>query len=127
MKSLFLAADGDDVGRKIEFLIVTNQMEMLSEFFCSFQSAMFWLSEKLKDEFDAKIIFNGGDNLLADLQVNEEQLEELENLRVEFSNRSNATLSFGIGINPRQAYFALKLAKASGKDRTEIFQECVNG
>ncbi|NJN88239.1 MAG: mCpol domain-containing protein [Leptolyngbyaceae cyanobacterium SL_7_1] len=122
-----MAADGDDVGRKIEFFVVTNQMEMLSEFFCNFQSAMFWLSEKLEDEFDAKIIFNGGDNLLADLKIDGKQIEELENLRVEFSRRSKATLSFGVGINPRQAYFALKLAKASGKDRIEIFQECING
>ena len=127
MKSLFLAADGDDVGRKIEFLIVTNQIDVLSEFFNNFQSAMFWLSERLKNDFGAKIIFNGGDNLLADLQIDEARIKELESLRVEFFSLSKATLSFGIGINPRQAYFALKLAKASGKDRTEIFQECVNG
>lgn len=127
MKSLFLAADGDDVGRKIELFIVTNQMDMLSDFFCSFQSAMSWLSERLKDEFNANIIFNGGDNLLAVLQVDDQQIKKLEDLRIDFSSRSKATLSFGIGINPRQAYFALKLAKACGKDRTEIFQEYVNG
>lgn len=126
MESLFLAADGDDVGRKIEFLIVTNQIELLSEFFNNFQAAMFWLSETLKDEFNAKIVFNGGDSLLADLQVNEIQVSKLETLRHEFSKFSKATLSFGVGKNPRQAYFALKLAKASGKDRTEIFQECAN-
>lgn len=126
MESLFLAVDGDDVGRKIEFLIVNNQIELLSDFFNNFQASMFWLSEKLKNEFNAKIIFNGGDSLLADLRIDEIQVSKLENLRVDFFNFSKATLSFGVGKNPRQAYIALKLAKASGKDRIEIFQECTN-
>lgn len=126
MKSFFLAADGDDIGRKIELLIVTNQIDVLSEFFKDFQSSMFWLSEKLKNDFDATIIFNGGDNVLAKIQIEEIQIKKIENLRNNFFNRSKATLSFGIGLSPRQAYFALKLAKASGKNRTEIFQECIN-
>lgn len=127
MNSFFLAADGDDVGRKIEFFIVMNQVESLSSFFNDFQAAMLWLSDILEDEFSAKIIFTGGDNLLAEFQSENIQLDRLEKVRVEFSDRSKATLSFGIGSNPRQAYFALKLAKASGKDRSEIFQEHVNG
>ncbi|OUL23447.1 hypothetical protein BV378_21100 [Nostoc sp. RF31YmG] len=127
MKSLYLAADGDDVGRKIEFFIVTNQIELLSDFFHSFQRAMLWLAEKLSDEFNAKIIFNGGDSLLVTLLIDDISVSKLENLRMEFASLSKATLSFGIGNNPRQAYFALKLAKASGKDRIEIFQEYING
>lgn len=127
MKSFFLAADGDDVGRKIEFLIVSNQVESLTDFFNDFHDAMLWFSEVLTDNFGAKIIFNGGDSLLAELKSEYFQAEKLDNLRAEFHCKSKATISFGIGFNPRQAYFALKLAKASGKDRIEIFQEYVNG
>lgn len=125
MRNIYLAADGDDVGRKIEFFIVMNQMDLLTDFFNNFQAAMAWFAEKLSKEFDAEIIFNGGDSLLARLQVNEVLIDELEDSRSEFSNLSHTTISIGIGDNPRQAYFALKLAKASGKNRTEIFQECV--
>lgn len=124
MKTLYFAADGDDVGRKIEFFIVMEQMDQLSYFFNNFQAAMIWFADKLSKEFDAKIIFNGGDSLLASLSVSELLIDDLENLRIEFSNLSCATISFGIGNSPRQAYFALKLAKASGKNRIEIFQEC---
>lgn len=125
MGNIYLAADGDDVGRKIEFFIVMGQMDLLSDFFNDFQVAMAWFAEKLSKEFDAEIIFNGGDSLLARLQASEILIDEIEDLRTEFSNLANATISLGIGDNPRQAYFALKLSKASGKNRTEIFQECV--
>lgn len=125
MRNIYLAADGDDVGQKIEFFIVMNQMNLLTDFFNKFQAAMAWFAEKLLKNFDAEIIFNGGDSLLARLQINEVLIDELEDLRSEFSNLSHATISIGIGDNPRQAYFALKLAKASGKNRTEFFQECV--
>ncbi|MFN6481345.1 MULTISPECIES: mCpol domain-containing protein [unclassified Nostoc] len=127
MVSLYLAADGDDVGRKIELFIVTDQIELLSNFSHNFQSAMLWLAEALSDEFNAKIIFNGGDSLLARLQSDAISVSRLENLRIEFANLSKATLSFGIGDNSRQAYFALKLAKATGKNRIEIFQEYTSG
>ncbi|MEH2089577.1 mCpol domain-containing protein [Nostoc sp.] len=127
MVSLYLAVDGDDVGRKIEFFIVTDQMELLSNFSHNFQSSMLWLAETLSDEFNAKIIFNGGDSLLARLQSDAISVSRLESLRIEFASFSKATLSFGIGDNSRQAYFALKLAKATGKDRIEIFQEYTSG
>jgi hypothetical protein len=65
MRNIYLAADGDDVGRKIEFFIVMDQMESLTDFFNNFQAAMAWFAENLSKEFDAKIIFNGGDSLLA--------------------------------------------------------------
>lgn len=126
MGSLYLAVDGDDVGRKIEFFIVTNKMELLSDFFKNFQSAMIWLEKKLAHEFNAQIIFNGGDSLLASLQVDGISVSKLESLRVDFASLAKATLSFGLGENPRQAFFALKLAKASGKDRIEIFREYAN-
>lgn len=126
MKTLYLAADGDDVGRKIEFFIVMNQIHQLSDFSDDYQAAMVWFSEKLSNDFGAKIIFKAGDSLLASSRLEEFSIHSLERLRIEFSNISNATISFGIGDSPRQAYFALKLAKASGKNRIEIFQEYRN-
>lgn len=45
MKPLYIAAEGDDVGRKIEFFIVMDQMDLLSDFFNDFQVAMIWFAE----------------------------------------------------------------------------------
>ena len=123
MEYVYIAADGDDVGRKIEFFIVMDQMTLLSDFFNSFQAAMSWFAEMLSKEFKAEIILNGGDSLLARLQTDEILIERIESLRHEFFNFSQTTISIGIGDNPRQAYFALKLAKAIGKNRIEVFEE----
>lgn len=123
MKTLYLAADGDDVGRKIEFFIVMNQIHQLADFSNDYHAAMIWFAEKLSNDFGAKIIFNGGDSLLTSLTLSKISINNLEKLRVEFCNLSQSTISFGIGDSPRHAYFALKLAKATGKNRIEIFQE----
>jgi hypothetical protein len=121
---MYLAVDGDDVGKRIELLIVSNQIEMLSVFFNSFQSSMAWLSENIANDFNASIIFSGGDGLLADFPFEELSIEKIENIRDKFSLLSQTTISIGIGESPRQAYFALKLAKAMGKNRVEVFREC---
>lgn len=125
MKNLYLAADGDDVGRKIEFFIVMDQLDLLSRFSSDFQSSITWFSEKLSNKFNAEIVFHGGDSILAKIQVDETSITELEKLRIEFFSLSNTTISLGLGDSSRQAYFALKLAKASGKNRIEIFMESV--
>jgi GTP cyclohydrolase III len=122
---LYIAIDGDDIGRKLEYYTVANQMENLSMFFNAYKTSMTWLEKELILNLNAEIIINGGDSLLAFCYKNETQVfDELEEIRNEFFQLSKTTLSVGLGSVPRQAYFALKLAKASGKDRIEIFREC---
>ena len=121
--TLYIAVDGDDVGRRLEFYTVNNQIKELSIFFQNYQKSMVWMGEILSQKFDAKIIINGGDSLLAVCNQNKQLVRNLEILRKEFSLKVEATLSIGIGADPRQAYLALKLAKASGKNRIEIFGE----
>src|SRR5689334_21705937 len=116
MKELYVAVDGDDVGRRLEYFMLVNDRETLNSFSSSYGVAMNWLETELINQFGATIIFSGGDNLLASIQVNDKSVESLERLRVKFAERSKSTLSVGLGNNLQQAYFALKLAKASGKN-----------
>ncbi|WP_414548916.1 mCpol domain-containing protein [Anabaena sp. CCY 0017] len=127
VNEMFLAVDGDDVGHRLEYFMLVNDSEALVEFSKIFQSAMNWLEIKLVSDFGAKLIFNGGDNLLASIPVDNSSLEVLEKLRAEFAEQARSTLSIGLGESPRQAYFALKLAKTSGKNCIRRFQELVNG
>ena len=125
MHEMYLAIDGDDVGHRLEYLMLVNEREAITKFSKTFQGAMIWLENKLVHDFDAIIIFSGGDNLLACL--NNLPAEAIEVLRTEFAERANSTLSVGLGENPRQAYFALKLAKTSGKNCIRQFKELANG
>lgn len=121
----YIAIDGDNVGRELEYLVVTNQLQKLTSFSKNYHRLMTWLEEALRSDLNAKIIFSGGDSLL----VSQQQLPslgKLELLKDEFAKRAGTTLSIGIGSTPRQAYFALKLAKAKGKNRIELFEESNN-
>jgi GTP cyclohydrolase III len=123
MSIQYLAIDGDDVGHQLEYFVMTNQTQQLADFFITFQSAMSWLEDKLTKELGGTIIFNGGDNLLACLPSVSCSPEMLEQLRDDFAKLARKTLSVGVGRSSRQAYFALKLAKSSGKNRVERFEE----
>jgi nucleotidyltransferase/DNA polymerase involved in DNA repair len=80
---------------------------------------MEWLSKKLQSDLGAEVIFFGGDSLLASAMANERLVTVLENIRQEFHSYSGYTLSVGIASSLQISYLALKLAKASGKNRLQ--------
>jgi len=124
----FLAIDGDDVGHKLEYYVLINVDFTFVLFFIFYTISMNCLVVKLSANFNVNIIFIGGDNLLASLNVDEPDhlSENLEKLRLEFSEKAQSTLSMGIGKCPREAYLALKLAKASGKNCIRLYEEFPN-
>ena len=127
MEELYVAIDGDDVGHRLEYLVLMNERKAIRTFSSIFKGAMHWLETELVKNFSADIIFSGGDNLLTCLPPESMSLEILEDIRSEFAKRADSTISVGLGDSPRQAYFALKLAKTSGKNCTRYFQELVDG
>lgn len=129
MKELFIAVDGDDVGHRLEYFMLINDQLSLSTFTATFSGSMSWLEERLRSDLDARIVFIGGDNLLAILLDNGlvNFQETLEKIRLGFSEKAISTLSIGVGRSPREAYLALKLAKASGKNCIRRYEELPNG
>lgn len=127
MIEIYLAVDGDDIGHRLEYFMLVNERESLNQFSTTFQSSMDWLVEKLTHELEATIIFSGGDNLLAVMNIENLPIELIENIRTDFAIKSQCTLSVGLGYTIRQAYFALKLAKASGKNCIRNFKEFADG
>lgn len=127
MEELYIAIDGDDVGRRLEHSMLINDQNNLIDFSNRFNESMTWLERILEQTFQAQIIFNGGDNLLAKLQQNDFDLGKLTIIAKSFLAKSTSTLSIGIGTNMRQAYFALKLAKTSGKNRICNYKELADG
>lgn len=120
---IYVAIDGDDVGRHLEYLMLTNNTEELVVFSHGYEQAMQWLSNKFTDLFRATIIFSGGDNILLIIDESNLEFEILSKIKIDFTAISNKTLSIGLGHSARQAYFALKLAKTSGKNCIKWFKE----
>lgn len=116
MDEFYFAADGDDVGHRLEYFMLRNESAKIIDFSKIFHEAMFWLEHELVKSFNAEIIFTGGDNILALARSEEDFYSVIESIRSEFQKRADSTLSIGLGKTPREAYFALKLAKTSGKN-----------
>lgn len=121
MNSYFVAIDGDDVGRKLEYYMLINDTASLRSFSQSFERAIIWLRDRLANTYNGDIVFWGGDNMLAFVALAEGSINQIDKLRMEFREYTDSTVSIGIGITPQDAYLALKLAKASGKNQTYLF------
>lgn len=106
--------------------MLINDELALSNFSNIFSQAMGWLENYLKTIYNAKIIFNGGDNILAQVS-NEIPLHLLQELQRNFADIAQSTISIGVGFSAREAFFALQLAKASGKKCIKNFEEFRNG
>ncbi len=113
----YFGLDGDDTGRELERLF---QLDVNNESFRKFSNeidnAMKKVSKKVKEApLHGKIIFCSGDDLFFQGKYHVEALEEL---RYTFNLVSGGrTCCIGFGKTPREAYVALKMAKANpGKD-----------
>ncbi len=126
-EKLYIAVDGDDVGRRLEYYMIINDSTSLTAFSTDFRSSMTWLEDRLIQIFNAKILFSGGDNLLAEISLQNEFANPLSTLHLQFTQKSNNTLSVGVGSTLREAYFALKIAKASGKNCIKVYDGAENG
>ncbi len=123
MNNYFISFDGDDVGRRLEYYVLMNDYLSLREFSDTFNNSMKKLIDDLIDILHADIIFFGGDNLLCSCYAKKTELIHwLDRYREMFEHTSSSTISIGIGHTSQQSYFALKIAKASGKNKI-IFYE----
>ena len=122
-KYYYLALDGDNIGSTIELYILSNKIEHLQTFSNQYKDAMFWLESNLIKIFQGKIIFSGGDSLLAQFPIENFNLISIQELCYKFQIKSNCTISLGIGKTILQSYFALKFAKVSGKNCIKFFED----
>lgn len=111
----FLALDGDDIGRKLELFMLTNDIESLSTFASAFDSTINSLVQSACGIDGVDLVLFGGDSVM--LKVPDSALKSVLNIIKGASGQF--TFSGGYATSMRGAYLALKLAKTSGKDRVE--------
>lgn len=109
----FIAVDGDDVGPAIRTQIVANNIQGAADLSQNLRQMFIEVSSKLKD-LGATIIFVGGDSLLV-----KSEHRPTENWFITLPS-APCTISIGIGTSAQNAYLALQLAKAQGKNRAVI-------
>lgn len=110
----YIAVDGNRIGSLIEALLISEDLESATQLSRSLVSAINRL-EELVVIHSGRVVFAGGDNLLAEILSSDEQflISLSQKLKTAFEEFTQCTASVGIGYRPRDAYLALKLAKGS--------------
>ncbi|KPA14932.1 hypothetical protein MHK_004859 [Candidatus Magnetomorum sp. HK-1] len=108
---MYLAYDGDKVGRTLESLLIDNNELKIEEYANTVFEALNSLKSALID-IGCRIIFASGDSILATTN----KYFDSELIKRKYGN---ITFSLGIGNTPLEAMLALKKAKSKG------FAECL--
>lgn len=110
---MYIALDGDFVGRKIETLILAERLDELFMYNQLVSNTILAIEELIKSH-DGQIFLCGGDNILAYDEKYTETIDFLSKF-----NLQSIDLQFSVGYasNVKLSYFALKYAKRyeSGK------------
>lgn len=109
---IYYAIDGDDIGRQLEFLVASNNIDGLRNFSNTVQASLDKLTKFLCDN-NCEVIFAAGDSILA-----------FSKKQIDFKTapliQGKISFSMGVGRSSDQAFLALKRAKALGKSRYEV-------
>ncbi|GII76661.1 hypothetical protein Sru01_16430 [Sphaerisporangium rufum] len=111
----FLALDGDDIGRHLELRMLTENVDGLRAFASAFGVVLDKIYRDIEDCSSVVALLRGGDSLL--LELSKAEISSVIRIIRNATDGTDFTFSGGYGRTLRDAYFALKLAKASGKDR----------
>ncbi len=111
----FYIFDGDQVGRRLEYLLLINDEQAAAKFSKEVRQALDSLVMELKDR-GCEIVFAEGDEVLARSEV----LIDIDDIP---RHRNVIIFSSGVGESPREARLGLIKAKALGSGLCERFTE----
>lgn len=114
MKKL-VRIDFDNIGDKIDYYLFNEDFEKAQEISNIIKAAISESLLYIQDNFEnVSILLIGADDIL--FSCTKVTLENLESLRIFYSEKSNLTVSIGVGNNIRETILNLKEAKVSGKN-----------
>lgn len=111
----YLALDGDDIGSRLEMHVVTEDADGLKVFASSFNETLDRIFCCVDHYPSMDVLIRGGDSIL--LKSNKQDISSFLDLVNGIIATTGFTFSGGRGATMRDAYLALKIAKATGKNR----------
>lgn len=108
--------DGDDIGTKLELMLLDNKESEAREYSRSVSAALNQLQEFVQRE-GADVILSGGDDLIASWKSTPPSASTLQKACDKFSEICGRTLSVGIGESLSDTTSNLRRAKLQGKNQ----------
>ena len=109
--NVYIAIDGDSIGKLLEKYILTEDLVRLSALSAEIQQDVDKLS-MLLEEAQSSVIMKGGDNILS--LCASEQVEAVIVVITQINSVREYHFSVGVANTAVNAYMALKYAKLSG-------------
>jgi hypothetical protein len=119
----YLLADGDSIGDRLELFLLDGDVEAAAYFSERLRQALEALALALEKGLSGKIIFTGGDDVLALVPAAMVSDEACRGLQSAYQNACGCTLSIGIAHSVDRAVGALRRAKLLGRNRFVISRE----
>ncbi|MEJ2407640.1 MAG: mCpol domain-containing protein [Candidatus Thiodiazotropha sp.] len=108
----YISIDGDDIGRMITSLYLSNNEKQLRHLSASLKESTLKVADFLSNMgFD--IIFCAADGVVASTKKEQDYQEIFK--EISFLSPDNITYSAGVGDSLKEAYIALLSAKSNGK------------
>lgn len=117
---LFMAADGDGIGKKVGRAVIANDTDALHKISARIDAAQDFILHWAK-QVDGVKISGGGDEFTA--AIPKDAVKMVESLRKDIEHAFGYTISVGIGKSLSEAGTALLVAKLRGKDQIVHFTE----
>lgn len=117
---LFIALDGDGIGKLVGRAVIANDVENLHKVSARIDAAQDFIMHWAKQRDGIKIS-GGGDE--ATLAIDPEHYDDIESLRKDIHHAFGYTISVGVGKSLSEAGTALLVAKLRGKDRIVRFSQ----
>jgi GTP cyclohydrolase III len=114
---MFIYLDGDDVGSRLELLLLDGKLDEAIRFSELVTEAMFELRKSFEQVAGLNISLFGGDDLIAEFCVASLSAIAVNQFRRNFESKCGVTISAGVGTLVEDALANLRRAKLSGKNR----------
>ncbi|MGH9828469.1 MAG: mCpol domain-containing protein, partial [Blastocatellia bacterium] len=116
--TMYLHLDGDDVGSRLELLLLDGRLDKAATLSSKVTRAMQALRVGLEEIDGLEVRLFGGDDLIATCPSGAVTPGKLQELRRAFKRTCGITLSSGAGPSVQEALSNLRRAKLSGKNRS---------
>nr|WP_276203301.1 mCpol domain-containing protein [Actinomadura flavalba] len=108
--------DGDDIGPKLELMLLDDDDDSARSYSHSISQALAWVREYMTNK-GATVVVAGGDDLVARWPSNFVTIDDIEYMRSGFFETCGRTLSVGVGSRASEAASNLRRAKLQGKNQ----------
>ena len=115
MEEVFAYFDGDNIGSRLELLLIDDQVEDARSYSASVNRALSEAQLILTRLPTVEVILAGGDDLLARWTLGAVSLADVEAVRDAFLKFCGQSLSVGVGQSAGRAAYNLRRAKLLGK------------